>query len=786
MERYKILIYERYTDLLNSNKEFDNYDLSKIFEYYSCIKLSEELNKPFYEYNDINPTFKEINNMTRNDTGIDLCDLENSIVQCKLRKYSLTWKECGTFFGSQCMFDDKLNKTVVKWNNLIITRNECKLCENLVFKSKLFIDRIYPRQELINYCDNLIKNPPKYPEVNNDFKLRDYQLECIDIINKNNNVIINLPTGTGKNSVIIYSLKDKLKYLILVPRIILMEQLKEEIIKHKPKYKKEIQLIGDSNNDFNKDKLITICVFNSVHIVKSFEFNKIYIDEAHHINKPEIYYDLDSFIESESEIESASDSDDEETNKYIDIIKSFTKLNNNVYLSATIDESDNFTYYNKDIRHMIDLGYLCDYNICVPIFTDDPSNKNICEYLIRNYKNIIIYCNSQKEGKTINKQMNEIQNNSSNYIDCLTPKKKRNSIINKYKNGEIPFLVNVRILVEGFDSPITKGVCFLNLPSNKTTLIQIIGRALRLHPMKTIANIIIPYSNEYDEKGINSFLKVIANNDSRIIKSYQEKKLGGYINIDNIDVEDEETIEFKYNMIYNSFGELLNGQELWESKLKQVKKYINVNKKRPSITDKNKNYKQLSQWLSDQQRHYKKGEYIMKNDTIKQLYEEFIKEYKEYFTSNEELWKYKLEQIKEYINKNKNLPSETDKNNKIKQSRIWLTHQRRNYIKREQIMKDETIRKLYEEFIKKYKKYLISNEEIWKIKLNQVKKYIIENKKKPSRNDKNKDYKQLGSWLSTQQSNYKKGEYIMKDKTIKKLYEEFKEYIKEYYHLKIT
>jgi hypothetical protein len=248
MERYKILIYERYKDLLNSDKkEFDNYDLSKIFEYYSCIKLSEEFNKIFYEYNDIDPTFKEINNMTRNDTGIDLCNLEDSIVQCKLRKYSLTWKECGTFFGSQNYFDNELNKTVVKWNNLIITRNECKLCENLVFKSKLFIDRIYPRQELINYCDELIKNPPKYPEINNDFKLRDYQLECIDIINKNNNVIINLPTGTGKNSVIIYSLKDKLKYLILVPRIILMEQLKEEIIKHKPKYKKEIQLIGDSN-----------------------------------------------------------------------------------------------------------------------------------------------------------------------------------------------------------------------------------------------------------------------------------------------------------------------------------------------------------------------------------------------------------------------------------------------------------------------------------------------------------------------------------------------------------
>lgn len=51
------------------------------------------------------------------------------------------------------------------------------------------------------------------------------------------NVIINIPTGTGKNSVIIYSFQDNKKYLILVPRIILMEQLKDEIIKHKTKTK---------------------------------------------------------------------------------------------------------------------------------------------------------------------------------------------------------------------------------------------------------------------------------------------------------------------------------------------------------------------------------------------------------------------------------------------------------------------------------------------------------------------------------------------------------------------
>ena len=95
--------------------------------YYSCIKLSEEYNKPFYEY----------------DTGIDCSDLLNTIVQCKLRKDSLTQgKECGTFFGSQVIFNEELKKPVVRWDNLIITRNtDCTLSEHLLERNKLFIDR---------------------------------------------------------------------------------------------------------------------------------------------------------------------------------------------------------------------------------------------------------------------------------------------------------------------------------------------------------------------------------------------------------------------------------------------------------------------------------------------------------------------------------------------------------------------------------------------------------------------------------------------------------------------
>ncbi len=152
----------------------DNFDLCKIFEYYTCNKLSKEYQKQFYEYNDIEPNFKEINKMSRNDKGIDGSDMDKTIVQCKLRTNNLTWKECGTFFGYRVIFRNELNKPIIRWETLIIVRNsDCVLSKNLLEKKELFIDKVFDKTELITYCEKLLVNPPKYPEINNDFKLRD-------------------------------------------------------------------------------------------------------------------------------------------------------------------------------------------------------------------------------------------------------------------------------------------------------------------------------------------------------------------------------------------------------------------------------------------------------------------------------------------------------------------------------------------------------------------------------------------------------------------------------------
>ncbi len=806
--QYKINIYEKWLlikDIYNQSK--DNKIISKLFEYYTCIKLTEEYKKVFYEYSDIDPDFREENKMSQTDTGIDCSDLSDTIVQCKLRSGSLNWRELGTFFGSQVIWDDVKKEKVIRWKNTIIARNsDSKLSSNLASKSNLFVDKTYGLNDFVQYCDNLIINPPEYPLIQKiDYKLRDYQIECIDKIKKStSNLIINLPTGTGKNFIIINSLEPKKKYLILVPRIILMEQILDEIIKIKPELSKQIQFIGDGDNIFNKQKDITICVYNSIGQINSFDFfNKIFVDEAHHISKPEIYSndddysdvsdysDLDEYSDDEDDedLEEDSDLDDmsiddseniktedevDDKSNYIKIIRGLNKLNNNIYMSATIDEQEGFAYYKKDIRDMIEQGYLSDYTIHIPIFGEDPENIHICWHLIKNYSHIIIYCNSQKEGLKINNLLNQLVKGCCEYIDCKTPKKSRNKILDKFKAGKLLFLVNVKILVEGFDAPITKGVCFMHLPSSKTTLVQIIGRALRLHPEKKIANIILPCSTKEDESNISNFMKVMAQTDSRIGKSYQNKKLGGYVCFDlngNEDVNKNiDIIESRYEMVYDSMGILKNNVEIWMKKLEEVKKYIDENDKRPSKENTNKYTKKMGRWISEQIQNYKNKDYIMRQEFIYKLWEDFINDnkYKKYFENNLTEWINRFNELKNYIEINNKRPNKRDKDNNIKKLSSWLSTQIQSYKNKDKIMKNNEIYKLWEDFIndEKYVLYFNNNTK-WINIFNEVIKYLDNNKLSVF------NKKELNGWIHRQNKNYKNKEQIMKDKQIYKLWEDF-------------
>ena len=55
--------------------------------------------------------------MSISDTGIDICDMVDTIVQSKLRGKNLQWSECSTFFASRDIYSDdekRLTRTIQK------------------------------------------------------------------------------------------------------------------------------------------------------------------------------------------------------------------------------------------------------------------------------------------------------------------------------------------------------------------------------------------------------------------------------------------------------------------------------------------------------------------------------------------------------------------------------------------------------------------------------------------------------------------------------------------------
>ena len=230
----------------------------------------------------------------------------------------------------------------------------------------------------------------------------------------------------------------------------------------------------------------------------------------------------------------------------------------------------------------------------------------------------------------------------------------------------------------------------------------------------------------------------------------------------------------------------IDNKNIWLNKLNELKNYININNKRPSNSDNNKEIKSLAQFICDCHKNHKNKNNVMKDNEIQKIWENFINEYQHIFMNSKitqesilqitnkitdkqyDEWNKKLEYLKKYINENKKKPSIIDENKDIKIMARWLVQQNSNY--KNNVIKDDKIIKLWEEFITEYKEYFIDNKNTWLIRLNELKKYINTNNKRPSNNDKNKEIKSLAQFISDCQKNHKNN--VMKDE-IKNIWEEF-------------
>jgi superfamily II DNA or RNA helicase len=653
-----------------------------------------------------------------------------------------------------------------------------------------------PYSHIEEHKDNI--DETKYP-------LRQPQIEALDALSEgwDNCGLLTLPCGLGKTVIIGNYLKNQsYKHIFfLSPLRQQTKQSKERIEKFIPQY---MSLLVDSDNGGTTDETYIFDMIEKQSCFLSITYESFFNIFASRI---------DEFKDSIIVVDEAHNiiSDDNIHHIINDCQKSLlvtatptTKMDENINCEVI---------YEYSMRDAIENNYICDYNINIPLIDVDNDNKMDLE-IPNELKNLnedltlkslflidgllktgssrcIVYCNNINECKEFNDCFQETCE-TYHGLKCWTSlfttgietstAKKRENLINKFSyDNEYKFyiLTSVRILNEGIDIVECDSTFISNVPnkmSNEICAVQRMCRSNRKSKINInkVSQCFIWCS---DTNKCMNMLQYLKYNDETHFFNKITVRSGNYKSCDSKEIENTKLTNYKKTFVDYIKIKSMSLIDLWKQRLDDVRKYTDENNKLPSQHNKNDDIKRMGSWVSRQRQNYNKRTEIMKNQEICDLWVSFTKQFEKYFLSNEEVWKQKLNNLEKYINENNKLPSHNDKNGDIKRLGGWIGVQKKNHKKRTEIMKNREIYDLWTTFTKQYETLFLSNEEIWKNTLDNVKKYIDMNKIIPCFTNENDEIKKLGRWVDAQKQKHKNKTQIMVNKGIYNLWSEF---IKKY------
>ena len=710
-----------------------------------------------------------------NDTGVDIIQCDDnccSLVQCKNGyKKGLTMKDLA---GFMCWVSSLPNLySYIYYTN--------KLSTNI---------RELPVNDHINYIKQAYIINDKNIVIDKIVPF-DYQVEATQQFINFNRGILSMPCGTGK-TMTSYLISNSYKQIIIISP--LKQFAKQNLDKYIEYGFLGNTLLVDSDGErdlkqikkfikSNKSFLISSTFCSVDVILKSLKYMNdplFIIDEFHNLSKNNVTNDDDDFYKLLN------------SNQRI----LFMSATPRVYEMEEEDYNDSIfgpIIYNMTFTEAIQKKYITDYQIWLPsisenndelindltIYSIDHVIKAKCIFffscLVNNgSRKCIIYCIDNNELENMKESMNKLNeyyclNYLISQITSSNNAKSRKDILDNFKSDDrIQLLFSIRILDECIDIPTCDSI-FITYPSqSKIRTIQRLSRCIRINKRNKFkkGNIYI-WCDQYDQ--ILNTLSGLKEYDIFFKDKIKINEIAHYRkSINELIIMDNQLIT-NYLVGIKEFKQLT-----WNDKLTELKTFIDLNKRRPSDKEK-ETEKVLGGWLGTQLSNRKAKKQIMLDEDIRSLWDSFIKNYKQYFISNEELWINKLTELKAFIGFNKQRPSQVSKKETEKGLSLWLANQLTNRKAKKEIMLNEDIKGLWNSFIKDYQQYIMSNEELWTNNLDELKTFIDLNKRRPNRGKETE--KVLGSWLANQLTNRKKEKKIMSNEDVKKLWDSF---IKDY------
>lgn len=343
-----------------------------------------------------------------------------------------------------------------------------------------------------------------------DHTLRNYQQDAKDRIfgqwDYVNNILYQMPTGTGKTRLFTSIIRDITLYglyqhsrigiLIIAHRTELIEQISESLNKYRIPHGIIAGSFKGKRNlllPVQVASIQTITHPSNQDLAYAFNPDFIIIDEAHHATAHS-YKKLWSYYPDAKKLGVTATPwrmDGKGFNENFDIllpsmsIKEFLKkgwLAPYKYYSIPFNSQ-----IRKDIESIREYGVDGDYKTDALEYVIDTGR--IRAQLLDSYfkfvkgKKGIIYSISRKHSKHICSQFLEAGIKVAD-IDSNTPLHLRKNLVQDFKNGDLDIIVNVDIFSEGFDCPDLEFVQLARPTRSLVKYIQQVGRGLRRNEEK--------------------------------------------------------------------------------------------------------------------------------------------------------------------------------------------------------------------------------------------------------------------------------------------------------------
>lgn len=307
-----------------------------------------------------------------------------------------------------------------------------------------------------------------------NIKLRDYQKECIDLIDARHTgrYLIQMATGLGK-TVTFANIQREGRMLILSHR--------EELVRQPLKYFNCSTGVEMSKETSHGEEVVSASVQSLIHRLDRFDsddFDVIVVDEAHHSAAKSYKKVIEHFSPR--------------------LLLGFTATPNrsdSVRLNDVYDE----ILFKRDLKWGIKNGYLCDilckrvnigYDLsAVHTRLGDYAPGELEKAMDGTADAIAQVYREQAKGATLIfavsvEQANEIASKIDGAEVVTGTTKNRSEIIQRFTDREIPCLVNCMVFTEGTDIPLVETVIIARPTQSDSLYTQMVGRGLRLHPDK--------------------------------------------------------------------------------------------------------------------------------------------------------------------------------------------------------------------------------------------------------------------------------------------------------------